>query len=80
MTMHGLTRRKEDEVRAVVRHIQAAELVSDDVQKYATKQYVVVESHTDTIREKVVHLENTLKRRLYEFLDDYFSYLPCHSK
>ena len=70
MTMHGLTRRKEDEVSAVVRHIQAAELVSDDVQKYATTQYVIAESHTDAIMEKVVHFENILERKMSTFFNN----------
>ena len=80
MTMLGLIRRKEEDLRAVVRHIQAAELASEDVQKYAPTQYVIVETQTDTIREQAVYLENILERRRSKVKDDCMSYLPCHSK
>ena len=31
---------------------------------------MIIESHTVAIREKVVHLENTVERRIFKFSDE----------
>ena len=62
--MPGLTRRKGVEMRAAGRQIHAAELLSEDVQKYAQTQNEIVESHTDAIKEKAVYLVKILEKKM----------------
>ena len=51
------------EVSAAGRQIHAAELLSEDVQKYAQTQNEIVESHTDAIKEKAVYLVKILEKK-----------------